>query len=199
KIRGAGNLLGEEQSGHILSIGFEMYSELLNDEVRRIRGEKVEEKINPEIKADVPAGIPEEYIADQKMRLYYYKKISGAEDGTRIAEIRTELSDMYGRTPAALENMLEIVKIKQFACLASIERVEKAGADLFLTCRDPELIGRYLKETERAWSIESGNVIRTAAGKAGAEWLAGAGAILQEIAGYVNSSDVIEVEDARLR
>ncbi|MCL4235347.1 MAG: transcription-repair coupling factor, partial [Deltaproteobacteria bacterium] len=112
EIRGAGNLLGSEQSGHIAAIGYELYRELVDDEVRRLRGEVVAPRIETEVNLPVPAILPEEYVPEAPLRLSTYKAISDAPDEDALANLRGELLDRFGPLPPATENLFGVMRVK---------------------------------------------------------------------------------------
>jgi transcription-repair coupling factor (superfamily II helicase) len=113
EIRGAGNLLGASQSGHVSAVGYELYTELMEKAIREIKGEAPqEEEIKPEIHLGVPAFIPETYMADEHRRLVTYKKVSLAETDEELAGIRAELLDCYGLVPPEVENLLAVIGIR---------------------------------------------------------------------------------------
>ncbi len=113
EIRGAGNLLGASQSGHVSAVGYELYTELMEKAIREIKGEAPqEEEIKPEIHLGVPAFIPETYMADEHQRLVTYKKVSLAETDEELAGIRAELLDCYGLVPPEAENLLAVISIR---------------------------------------------------------------------------------------
>ncbi len=113
EIRGGGNILGASQSGHISAVGYELYTELMEQTVREIKGQEVpvaEQK--PEIHLGVEAFIPEEYMPDVRRRLIAYKRLSMAETEAELATIREELIDCYGFVPPQVSNLLEVLGIK---------------------------------------------------------------------------------------
>lgn len=113
EIRGGGNLLGVSQSGHVSAVGYELYTELMEKTIREIKGEKViEEEPLPEIQLAVSAFIPEEYVQDVHQRLVLYKRISIAENPGDIDRIKEELLDCYGALPQKVENLLQIINIR---------------------------------------------------------------------------------------
>jgi transcription-repair coupling factor (superfamily II helicase) len=113
EIRGAGNLLGASQSGHVSAVGYELYTELMEKAIREIKGEPPqEEETKPEIHLGVPAFIPETYMADEHQRLVTYKKVSLALTDEELSEIRAELLDCYGTVPAEVENLLSVISIR---------------------------------------------------------------------------------------
>jgi transcription-repair coupling factor (superfamily II helicase) len=115
EIRGSGNLLGGEQSGHIAAVGFEMYMKLLEEAVAELKGEKVEEEIEPSINLNVDIYIPKTYVPDENLRMMFYKKIASARDEQRLTELRNEMHDRFGVLPENVEGLLEFIRLKQFA------------------------------------------------------------------------------------
>jgi transcription-repair coupling factor (superfamily II helicase) len=113
EIRGGGNLLGISQSGHVSAVGYELYTELMEKTIREIKGEKVvEEEALPEIQLGISAFIPEEYIQDVHQRLVLYKRISLAGNTEDIDRIADELKDCYGPLPQNVENLLQVIHIR---------------------------------------------------------------------------------------
>lgn len=113
EIRGAGNLLGASQSGHVSAVGYELYTEMMDKAIREIKGEAPqEEEIKPEIHLGIPAFIPETYMADEHGRLVMYKKVSLAATDEELAGLRGELLDCYGMVPSEVENLLSVIGIR---------------------------------------------------------------------------------------
>ncbi|MGH7885482.1 MAG: TRCF domain-containing protein, partial [Thermodesulfobacteriota bacterium] len=112
EIRGAGNLFGKEQSGHIGDIGLEFYLELLKSTINTIKNEKTAFDYEPEIKTVENAFIPDDYIESSSQRLFYYKKISSVQKNHEILEIVEDLEDRFGKIPAPLKNLLDICELK---------------------------------------------------------------------------------------
>lgn len=114
ELRGAGNLLGVSQSGHVSAVGYELYTELMEKAIAEIRGNTVVEKeeVRPEINLGVSAFIPAEYMADENQRLVTYKKISMAADEEDLQEIHRELKDCYGWVPPEVENLFDVIRIR---------------------------------------------------------------------------------------
>ena len=124
EIRGAGNLLGEQQSGHINAVGFELFTQLLDIEIRRLRGEQVQEKIETEISLQIPAYLPEDYVPDVGQRLSLYKRLSDAGDLDQTDEIEAEMVDRFGPLPEVVHNLIRIMEIKIRARTLSILSIE---------------------------------------------------------------------------
>ncbi len=113
EIRGAGDILGAEQSGHIQNIGMELYSEMLNDAIQEIKGEKTSiEKFDIDVNLTFPSYISKNYIQDQNTRLKYYKKISNAQKDEVLNSLNEELIDIYGSVPEETQNLFNLIKIR---------------------------------------------------------------------------------------
>ena len=132
EIRGAGDLLGGEQSGNLRSVGYEAYMEMLEETIEELRGHAHQEWIDPEIKLPVVGRLPEDYVSDVSQRLVLYKRLSSARDENEVALIRDELLDRFGRMPIEAENLLEVIRIKIAARRLGIVRIETLRGDLVL-------------------------------------------------------------------
>ncbi|MPV38352.1 transcription-repair coupling factor [Georgenia subflava] len=115
EIRGAGNLLGGEQSGHIAGVGFDLYVRMVSDAVAEFRGEKEAEKADVKIELPVDAHVPHDYIAHERLRLEAYAKIAAAGDEESIAAVREELVDRYGAVPEPVERLFAVAALREKA------------------------------------------------------------------------------------
>lgn len=127
EIRGAGNLLGPEQHGHLEAVGYDMYCRLLEEAVKELRGEEVKEDINVHIDININAFISKEYITNEEHRLEMYKKIALAQEEAELEEIENELIDRYGEIPKEVYNLLAVTQIKILAKKAGIVSVVDKG------------------------------------------------------------------------
>ncbi len=123
EIRGAGNILGAEQHGHIDSVGYDMYCELLSQSVSELTGEVPKESWQPNIDINVEAYIPPDYIKNHSTRLDIYKKIASIENEEDKLEIESEICDRFGDLPKAVESLIKIAQIKYLAKDSNIEEV----------------------------------------------------------------------------
>jgi transcription-repair coupling factor (superfamily II helicase) len=128
EIRGAGNILGGEQSGQIAAVGFEMYTKLLEETIREMKGERIEEEIETSMNLGVDIYIPKSYIGDENIRMTFYKKIASAQTDQRIDDIRNELRDRFGALPANVDNLLHFVRVKRFAQQLGVISIVRDGA-----------------------------------------------------------------------
>ncbi len=114
EIRGAGNLLGKQQSGHITAVGLELYTNLLEQAVRELRGEQVGPDIEPEVQLGIPAYVPESYIPDVSQRLVVYKRLAGIRGVPDLEEIAAELEDRYGPVPPLVDTLLRVMELRRW-------------------------------------------------------------------------------------
>ncbi|MHB1490635.1 MAG: TRCF domain-containing protein, partial [Cellulomonas sp.] len=112
EIRGAGNLLGGEQSGHIAGVGFDLYIRMVGEAVTHFRGEEPEEVPEVTIELPVDAHIPHDYIAHERLRLEAYRKIATATDPAALAEVKAELVDRYGAVPTAVAQLFDVASFR---------------------------------------------------------------------------------------
>ncbi len=123
EIRGAGNILGAEQHGHMLAIGFNLYARLLRGAVREQKGDVVEERPEPVINIKVDAYIPDSYLADNDMKLSVYKQMRDTADEEAVEELRGELADRFGRPPGEVEALLDVQALKLACAAAGVEEI----------------------------------------------------------------------------
>jgi transcription-repair coupling factor (superfamily II helicase) len=128
EIRGAGNILGGEQSGQIAAVGFEMYTKLLEETIRELKGEAVEVEVETSMNLGIDIYIPHHYIADENVRIMFYKKIASASTDERLEEIRNEMRDRFGALPANVENLLHFIRVKRFAQTLGVISIVREGA-----------------------------------------------------------------------
>ncbi len=132
EIRGAGDLLGGEQSGNLRAVGYETYMEMLEEIIEELRGRIHEEIIDPEIKLPLVARFPDEYVPEVSQRLVLYKRLSSARDENEVALIRDEILDRYGAMPAEGENLLGVIRLKLLARRLGIGAVSVARGEIVL-------------------------------------------------------------------
>ena len=137
-IRGAGNLLGEEQSGHIREVGVELYQQLLQEAVEAARGsaaEEAEDQWTPQINLGMPVLIPETYVPDLQVRLDLYRRVAALVDDGEREQFAAEVIDRFGALPPEVENLLTVVALKQFCKEAGVERLDAGPKGAVITLR----------------------------------------------------------------
>jgi transcription-repair coupling factor (superfamily II helicase) len=133
EIRGAGNLLGAQQHGHIAAVGYDLYSKLLAEAVRELSGETPTATVEPVISVAVEGFVPEDYVPEVNQRLAFYKRLAGATGDADIEELRAELVDRYGALPEPAVRLLDIVRLRVAARALGIEKVEAGEGRALIT------------------------------------------------------------------
>lgn len=128
-IRGAGNLVGDEQSGHIKEVGFELYQSMLEDAILEVRAEsqglaKPREGFSPQITIDAPILIPEDYVPDLSVRMALYRRLNDLDGALEIEGLAAEIADRFGPIPEPTQNLLKLIEIKQNALVAQVSKIE---------------------------------------------------------------------------
>jgi transcription-repair coupling factor (superfamily II helicase) len=133
KIRGGGTILGASQSGHIAAVGYDMFLKLMENSMAELKGEKVQESLEPEININMPASIPESYIADIDQRLSAYRRLAKMTELNEIADFKAELMDRFGDLNTETENLLLKIMLRVLAIKAGVNRVDLKGRQLLLS------------------------------------------------------------------
>lgn len=132
EIRGAGNLLGKQQSGHIAAVGLDLYLQMVEQAVQQLKGQMVEEQPDPTLHLPVSAFIPEDYVADSHQRLSLYKRLSSSTQVGDLALLHGEIQDRYGALPDPVERLLEVMQVRLLAKSLRLATVEvKAESAVF--------------------------------------------------------------------
>ena len=136
EIRGAGNLVGKEQSGNVNLIGFELYCDMLEETVNKLKNAGIdappEEDVSTEINIPVNAFIPDNYIEDATQKLLMYKRLSRVRHEDELNELEEELKDRYGPVPTPLANLLEVIALKSLLSRLKIRKIEQTGSKIAL-------------------------------------------------------------------
>ena len=132
EIRGAGNLLGAEQHGHIDTVGYDLYMKLLSNAILEERGQSVPQKSECTVDINFDAYISDKYIYMPAQRIDAYKKIASIENDEDLSDIRDELYDRYGEMPAAVENLLNIALIRAMGCVCRIAKIEQVEHNILI-------------------------------------------------------------------
>ena len=130
ELRGAGNMLGGEQSGHIEAVGFELYTSMLEAAVKEMKGESIDERPATALNLGIPLRIDETYVPEENQRLRLYKKIAGGATDQALAEVRAELEDRYGAPPDATVFLLEAARIRLECERLGIAQVDRKRGEL---------------------------------------------------------------------
>jgi len=133
EIRGAGDMLGNRQSGTVTEIGFELYNQMLEETIARMRGEEMVERVEPEINLKVPAFIPEAYVKDAGQRLVIYKKLTQAESEEDVLDVQNEVLDRFGKYPLATSYLFEIMKLRVLLKKLIVRQIDFDGKAVIIS------------------------------------------------------------------
>jgi transcription-repair coupling factor (superfamily II helicase) len=140
EIRGAGNILGEEQSGHIAEIGYDLYVKMLEEAVAELRGEELGAPVDPEIKANVTAYLPDGYIPDPNQRLLAYKRLASVRSEAELDQAVRVLCDRYGRLPGPAQALVDTLELRVLAIALGVAKVEQGPGGVALTLHEKGLL-----------------------------------------------------------
>ena len=133
ELRGAGDMLGPRQSGAVADIGFELYTQMLEEAIANLKGEDLEDRCEPEINLAIPAFIPEQYVPDTNQRLVLYKRLVQAGSADEVADLVSEMQDRYGAAPQTVETLAGVMELRITLKQLKILKIESDGSRLCLT------------------------------------------------------------------
>jgi transcription-repair coupling factor (superfamily II helicase) len=160
-IRGAGNLLGEEQSGHIKEVGFELYQSMLEEAILSLKAgisEPVADRWSPQITLGMPVLIPEDYVADLSIRLSLYRRLADLDTDDEIENFGAELRDRFGPLPDEVRYLFQIAAVKAYCRRANIEKVDAGPKGAVITFREnkfaqPERLVYFIRQHGQAAKV----------------------------------------------
>ena len=155
ELRGAGNFLGGQQSGHMDALGFDLYTQMLERTVAELRGEQVEDETSVAINLGVNVAIPDDYIQDMSQRLRTYKRVSSARDEETLASIRRETEDRYGRLPQSVEELFSYARLRRLAEDVGVISIDRTADGIAIKFSEnarvsPEKLGVFVSTREGA-------------------------------------------------
>ena len=158
EIRGAGDMLGSRQSGTVTEIGFELYNEMLEETICRLRGEETTLRVEPEINLKVPAFIPEAYIRDTGQRLVIYKRLTQAESEDDVLDVQNEVTDRFGAYPLATSYLFEIMRLRVLLKRLLVRQIDYDGKNLVIsfhprTPAPPDTIIAMMRDEPRKYQF----------------------------------------------
>ncbi|MBW1990561.1 MAG: transcription-repair coupling factor, partial [Deltaproteobacteria bacterium] len=176
QIRGAGNLLGQAQSGHLADVGYELYLQLLEQAIREFKGEAPEDLTpEPEIRLPVAAYLPEEYVPDIQQRLALYRRLSGRLTPEMVDELEEELLDRFGPLPSEARDLLQVVRLKHTLRRLGIKRLDMQDSFAVLQFADPDRLDvkrllKLVQERPRSIRLAPDQSLRLALPASGSPW-----------------------------
>jgi transcription-repair coupling factor (superfamily II helicase) len=194
ELRGAGNMLGGEQSGHIEAIGFELYTQMLDRAVRELKGEMPEEEIATQLNLGLNIRIPAEYIPEENQRLRMYKRVAGVERESQLHDVRAELIDRYGEPPVAVRNLLDYADLKLLAVRVGVNAIERKRDLVIIKFRqtatvDPERLARFVASQRGTQFSPDGTLKFTQKATAAEDILSHLKHLLEELAGAEKAAE----------
>jgi transcription-repair coupling factor (superfamily II helicase) len=163
ELRGAGNLLGGEQSGHIEAIGFELYTQMLDRAVREMKGEGAPEEVETQLNLGLNIRIPVEYIPEENQRLRMYKRVAGVETESQLKDVGAELRDRYGEPPSAVRNLLQYASLKLLCLRVGATAIDRKREQVSIKFKqnaaiDAEKLARFVSSQRGAQFTPDGVV-----------------------------------------
>jgi transcription-repair coupling factor (superfamily II helicase) len=132
EIRGAGNLLGAEQSGQITAVGFELYTEMMEKAVQELKGEEILPEVDPEIRMGIPAYFPDDYIPDANQRLYFYKRLASLRNRLELDELKDEIQDRFGPYGEVVDNLFLVMNLRRSLKQFLVQQISVSDGKVFL-------------------------------------------------------------------
>jgi len=187
ELRGAGNLLGGEQSGHIEAVGFELYTQMLDRAVREMKGEAAAEDAEIQLNLGLNIRIPADYIKEENQRLRMYKRVAGIETASQLTDVGTELEDRYGASPPAVRNLLSYASLKLLAVRVGVTSIDRKRELVTIKFRqnaviDPGKLARFVSSQRGAQFTPDGMLRFSLKATVAAEVLAHLRNLLEELA-----------------
>jgi transcription-repair coupling factor (superfamily II helicase) len=195
ELRGAGNLLGGEQSGHIEAIGFELYTQMLERAVREMKGEAAPDEAETQLNLGLNIRIPADYIPEENQRLRMYKRVAGVETESQLSDVGAELQDRYGPPPQAVRNLLDYASLKLLCMRVGVNAIERKRESVTFKFRqnatvDPEQLARFVSAQRGAQFTRDGMLKFVLKATAADEVLRALRTVLEQLASQDAASEV---------
>jgi transcription-repair coupling factor (superfamily II helicase) len=132
EIRGAGNLLGDQQSGQITAVGFELYTEMMQAAIQELKGEEILPEIDPEIRLGISAYFPDSYMPDANQRLYFYKRLASLKNAAELDELKAEIEDRFGPYSEVVDNLFLVMNLRRELKEFLVQQISFSDGKIFL-------------------------------------------------------------------
>jgi len=195
ELRGAGNMLGGEQSGHIEAIGFELYTQMLERAVREMKGEAAPDEAETQLNLGLNIRIPADYVPEENQRLQMYKRVARVETESQLTDVAAELQDRYGPPPPAVRNLLDYASLKLLCMKVGVNAIERKRDSVTLKFQqnaavDPEQLARFVS-SQRGTQFTPDGMLRFALkATAAGEVLHALRTVLEQLAILETASEV---------
>jgi transcription-repair coupling factor (superfamily II helicase) len=195
ELRGAGNMLGGEQSGHIEAIGFELYTQMLERAVREMKGETAPDEAETQLNLGLNIRIPAEYVPEENQRLQMYKRVARVETESQLTDVAAELQDRYGPPPPAVRNLLDYASLKLLCMKVGVNAIERKRDFITLKFQqtaavDPEQLARFVSAQRGAQFTPDGMLKFVLKATAAEEVLRALRTVLEQLASADTASEV---------
>jgi len=200
ELRGAGNLLGGEQSGHIEAIGFELYTQMLERAVREMKGEAAPDEAETQLNLGLNIRVPGTYIPEENQRLQMYKRVARVETESQLADVAAELEDRYGPAPPAVRNLLDYASLKLLCMRVGVNAIERKRDSVTFKFRqsasvDPEQLAAFVASQRGTQFTPDGMLKFVLKATSPAEVLRTLRAVLEQLASTATASEVGSIEN----
>jgi len=187
ELRGAGNLLGGEQSGHIEAIGFELYTQMLERAVREMKGEAAPDEAETQLNLGLNIRIPADYVPEENQRLQMYKRVARVETESQLGDVGAELEDRYGPPPPAVRNLLDYASLKLLCMRVGVTAIDRKRESVTFKFRqnaavDPEQLARFVSAQRGAQFTPDGMLKYALKATAAEEVLRALRTVLEQLA-----------------
>jgi len=195
ELRGAGNMLGGEQSGHIEAIGFELYTQMLERAVREMKGEAAPDEAETQLNLGLNIRIPADYVPEENQRLQMYKRVARVETESQLTDVAAELQVSYGPPPPAVRNLLDYASLKLLCMKVGVNAIERKRDSVTFKFQqdasvDPEQLARFVSAQRGAQFTPDGMLKFNLKGTAADEVLRALRAVLDQLASAETESEV---------
>ncbi|MGB7603661.1 MAG: transcription-repair coupling factor [Candidatus Sulfotelmatobacter sp.] len=195
ELRGAGNMLGGEQSGHIEAIGFELYTQMLERAVREMKGEAAPDEAETQLNLGLNIRIPADYVPEENQRLQMYKRVARVETEQQLTDVAAELQDRYGPPPPAVRNLLDYASLKLLCMKVGVNAIERKRDNVTLKFQqnaavDPEQLARFVAAQRGAQFTPDGQLKFVLKATAADEVLRALRTVLEQLASTETASEV---------
>jgi len=195
ELRGAGNMLGGEQSGHIEAIGFELYTQMLERAVREMKGETAPDEAETQLNLGLNIRIPADYVPEENQRLQMYKRVARVETESQLTDVAAELQDRYGPPPPAVRNLLDYASLKLLCMKVGVNAIERKRDFITLKFQqnaavDPEQLARFVSAQRGAQFTPDGMLKFVLKATAAEEVLRALRTVLEQLASAETASEV---------
>ncbi len=195
ELRGAGNMLGGEQSGHIEAIGFELYTQMLERAVREMKGEAAPDEAETQLNLGLNIRIPADYVPEENQRLQMYKRVARVETESQLTDVTAELQDRYGPPPPAVRNLLDYASLKLLCTKVGVNAIERKRDFITLKFQqnaavDPEQLARFVSAQRGAQFTPDGMLKFVLKATTAEEVLRALRTVLEQLASAETASEV---------